>query len=59
MTHSAVNQLGVPGSARRRTQRWVGAVWLLTVLLLACGWYAERHPALQLPAAWLTPHFAS
>jgi hypothetical protein len=51
-----MNQLGVLQMARRRTQRWVGAVWLLTVLLLAGSWYAERHQALAFMDTWHSSH---
>jgi hypothetical protein len=56
MTRSAANPFGGPGSARRRTQRWVGALWLLTVIVLAGGWYAERHQELQFMDAWHSQH---
>jgi hypothetical protein len=56
MTRSAGNRFGVLESGRRRTRRWVGAVWLLTVFVLAGGWYAERHEALQSVGAWHSQH---
>jgi len=51
-----MNELGVLQMGRRRTQRWVGAVWLLTVLLLAGSWYVERHPAQAFTNTWHNPH---
>ena len=51
-----MNQPGVLQMARRHTQRWVGAVWLLTVLVLAGSWYIERHQALAFMDTWHSHH---